>query len=327
MNYRRRKIVLALAASALPATISRAQQPQVRLVGFLSARSASDSEGLVAVFREALREAGYLEGKNLRIEYRWAEGRFERLDALASDLVARKVEVLATTGGNAAALAAKKATSTIPVVFGAGGDPVKLGLVASLSRPGGNVTGASQLTEALEAKRVELIRDLMPRATRIGVLINRRNPASAISIREVTAAAKVLERSVNFSSAGSATEIEAAFTAMATRRTQALIVTTDPFLDTQRDRVITLAARNRLPAVYGWREHAVAGGLASYGSAATESYRTVGRYVGRILGGARPGDLPIQASKISMVINLRTARSLGIAIPQGLLVRADEVIE
>ncbi|HEY5898974.1 MAG TPA: ABC transporter substrate-binding protein [Burkholderiales bacterium] len=296
-------------------------------IGFLSARTAASVDSLLPAFREGLRETGYVENRNVAIQYRWAEGRFEDLDGLAADLVALKVNVLVATGGNASAIAARKATGDIPIVFAAGGDPLKLGLVSSLSRPTGNVTGVSQLTEALEGKRLELLSVLLPAVRTYDVLMNRKNPTSETSLREISAAARVLKRSVNFSSAGTADEVDAVFAELARRGSKALLVTTDPFLDNRRAQVIALAARHSIPVMYGWREHALAGGLISYGTAAIDSYRQVGRYVGRILGGAKISELPVVSADPRMVINRKTAASLGLSVPRDLLLRADEVID
>lgn len=323
----RREFVVLTAATALLPSAALPQAARVPVVGFLSSRSRADTEALLAAFHQALREAGYVEGKSLRVEYRWADGRFDRLGGFAAEITARNVDVLVATGGNASALAAKNATRDIPVVFGAGGDPVKLGLVAALNRPGGNVTGITQLTEALEAKRLELLSELIPAASVIDALVNDRNPAAKISRRELDGASRVLGRQVRFTSAGTDEEIDAAFARLKRLGSRALIATTDPFLDSRSARVIALSARSSLPTMYGWREHALAGGLISYGTAAADSYRMVGVYVGRILAGAKPSDLPVQTTRVQMVVNRRTAKTLGLSLPQKLLVRADEVID
>jgi len=323
---RRRRFLVALSAGLFVARRSFAQQGVPR-IGFLSARTRSSVEQQLHAFHEGLRDAGYTDKKNVSVVYRWADGRFDLLPGLAEQLAAMPVAVLAATGGNASAVAAAKASRGIPVVFAAGGDPVKLGLVRNLSRPGGNVTGVSQITEALEAKRLELLCVLAPAARTVEVLLNRQNPGSQITIREVSAAAEVLKRGVNFVSAATEAEVEDAFAQFARRGSKAVLVATDPSIDNRRAQVIALAARHSIPAMYGWREHAAAGGLMSYGTAATDSYRQVGVYVGRVLSGTRPGDLPVMSLAARLVINRRTAAALGMAVPQELLLRADEILD
>lgn len=244
----------------------RAQQSALPVVGFLSSRSPGEAQYVLAAFHQGLKEVGYVEGYNVAIEYRWAEGKYDRLKGLAADLVARKVTLIAATGGTASAMAAKGATSTIPIVFTAGGDLVRAGLVASLNRPGGNVTGASQLATALEAKRLELLRELVPEASTIAVLVNYSNPRAMDIVKEIEDAARVLKRKVHFSSASTDEQIEAAFTALAQRGSKALLVVADPFLDGRRNRLIVLSARYSLPTVHAWREFPLAGGLMSYGT-------------------------------------------------------------
>jgi putative tryptophan/tyrosine transport system substrate-binding protein len=274
----------------------------------------------------ACHTGGYVEGESVAIEYRWAEGEYDRLPALAIDLVRRAVAVLVTTGGEPSALAAKSATSTIPIVFAVGGDPVRTGLVASLSRPGGNATGISLLTTETEAKRLGLLSELVPSAAVIGVLINPQG-AGAQS-QEVQEAARAIGRQVRIANAGNDRELEVAFSTLVQQRANALLVGADPFFDTRRDRIVALAAQFKLPAIYQFRDYAVAGGLMSYGISITDGYRQVGIYTGRVLKGTKPADLPIyQSIKFEAVINLKTAKTLGLEVPPTLLARADEVIE
>jgi putative ABC transport system substrate-binding protein len=313
------------AAAALPFS-ARAQQPATPVIGFLSSRSPDESKHLVNAFRAGLHTGGYVEGKSVAIEYRWAEGEYDRLPALAIDLVRRAVAVLVTTGGEPSALAAKSATSTIPIVFAVGGDPVRTGLVASLSRPGGNATGVSLLTTAPEAKRLGLLSELVPSAAVIGVLINPQG-AGAQS-QEVQEAARAIGRQVRIANAGNDRELEVAFSTLVQQRANALLVVADPFFDKRRDRIVALAAQFKLPAIYQFRDYAVAGGLMSYGISITDGYRQVGIYTGRVLKGTKPADLPIyQSIKFEAVVNLKTAKALGLSIPDSVLVRADDVIE
>jgi putative tryptophan/tyrosine transport system substrate-binding protein len=313
------------AAAALPFS-ARAQQPATPVIGFLSSRSPDESKHLVNAFRAGLHTGGYVEGESVAIEYRWAEGEYDRLPALAIDLVRRAVAVLVTTGGEPSALAAKSATSTIPIVFAVGGDPVRSGLVASLSRPGGNATGVSLLTTETEAKRLGLLSELVPSAAVIGVLINPQG-AGAQS-QEVQEAARAIGRQVRIANAGNDRELEVAFSTLVQQRANALLVGADPFFDTRRDRIVALAAQFKLPAIYQFRDYAVAGGLMSYGISITDGYRQVGIYTGRVLKGTKPADLPIyQSIKFEAVVNLKTAKALGLSIPDSVLVLADDVIE
>jgi len=326
-NVRRREFITLLggAAAALPLS-ARAQQPGTPVIGFLSSRSPDESKHLVNAFRAGLHTGGYVEGKSVAIEYRWAEGEYDRLPALAIDLVRRAVAVLVATGGEPSALAAKSATSTIPIVFAVGGDPVRTGLVASLSRPGGNATGVSLLTTETEAKRLGLLSELVPSAAVIGVLINPQG-AGAQS-QEVQEAARAIGRQVRIANAGNDRELEVAFSTLVQQRANALLVGADPFFDTRRDRIVALAAQFKLPAIYQFRDYAVAGGLMSYGISITDGYRQVGIYTGRVLKGTKPADLPIyQSIKFEAVVNLKTAKALGLSIPDSVLVLADDVIE
>jgi putative ABC transport system substrate-binding protein len=326
-NVRRREFITLLggAAAALPLS-ARAQQPGTPVIGFLSSRSPDESKHLVNAFRAGLHTGGYVEGESVAIEYRWAEGEYDRLPALAIDLVRRAVAVLVTTGGEPSALAAKSATSTIPIVFAVGGDPVRTGLVASLSRPGGNATGVSLLTTETEAKRLGLLSELVPSAAVIGVLINPQG-AGAQS-QEVQEAARAIGRQVRIANAGNDRELEVAFSTLVQQRANALLVGADPFFDTRRDRIVALAAQFKLPAIYQFRDYAVAGGLMSYGISIMDGYRQVGIYTGRVLKGTKPADLSIyQSIKFEAVINLKTAKTLGLEVPPTLLARTDEVIE
>jgi putative ABC transport system substrate-binding protein len=313
------------AAAAWPLA-ARAQQPAMPVVGFLSGRSPAESAGVVAAFRKGLLETGYAEPDNVIIDFRWAGARYDRLPALASELIHRPVEVIAALGGSAAA--AKAATTTIPIVFGTGQDPVETGLVASLNRPGGNVTGATFLSAALGAKRLGLLRELAPGAEVIALLVDPDKSVGQVQIRDVQEAARALGQSLVVLDGGSDEKIEAAFAALAPQRVGALLVGADPFFDTRRERLVALAAQHRVPAIYQFREYVLAGGLMSYGTSITDMYRLVGLYVGRILKGEKPANLPVmQVTKFEFVINLKTAKALGVKISDNLLSLADEVIE
>jgi len=306
---------------------ARAQQP-MPVIGYLSSRSLGDSAALVAAFRKGLGEAGFIEGQNVAIEYRWAEGQYDRLPAQAADLARQGVAVLVTTGGEPSALAAKAATSTIPIVFTAGGDPVKIGLVRSLNRPGGNATGVSVLTTAPESKRLGLLHELVPGARTAAVLIDPNYREAEAQERELREAAGTLGQPIHIAYAKNDAELEQAFQTLVRQGADALLVGADPFFDTRRDRIVAFAAERRMPAVYQFREYVLAGGLMSYGVSLPEGYHQVGLYAGQILKGAKPADLPIvQSIKFEFVINLKTAKSLGLEIPAMLLARADEVIE
>ncbi len=323
---RRKFITLISGATAWPLAV-RAQTPAMPVIGFISSRSPDDSTILVAAFRKGLSEAGFREGQNLAIEYRWADGKWDRLPALAADLVHRAVAVLVTTGGEPSALAAKAATSAIPIVFVIGNDPVKLGLVASLNRPGGNATGFSLLT-TMEDKRLSLLRELVPHAVVIGVLINPNFVGSEARVRALQDAARAMGQQIFIAYARDEDELELAYATLVQERSEALLVSVDPFFDTKRDQIVAFAAQHSLPALYPFREYAVGGGLISYGIDLTEGYRQAGLYAGQILKGAKPTDLPVvQSVKFETVINLKTAKMLGIDIPATLLARADEVIE
>jgi putative ABC transport system substrate-binding protein len=327
-HTRRRDLVLAAGAIvAVPLAVRAAQVP-LPVLGFLGSRSPEGSEGLLVAFRQGLKDSGYIEGQTLMIEYRWALGQYDRLPVLAAELVARKVAIIVATGGEPAALAAQAATSTIPIVFGIGGDPVRLGLVADLRRPGGNATGVSLLTSTLEAKRLELLRELAPKAAEIAVLVNPEFQQAKAQAQEIESAARTTGQKVLLLKASTDTELDAALARLGDRRAQALLVTSDPFFDTRLDRILMAVAQNRLPAIYQFRDHAVAGGLMSYGIDLTDAYRQFGLYAGRILKGANPAELPVmQSAKFELVINLKTAKMLRLDVPPSLLARANEVIE
>ena len=325
----RRELLAALggAVAAWPRA-ARAQQPALPVVGFIRTTSADDSLKLVEAFRRGLGEAGYVEGRNVLIEYRYAQGQIDRLPALAADLVTRRVAVLAATGGTVSARAAKAATSTIPVVFTTGDDPVKAGLVASLSRPGGNVTGVSVFTARLGAKRLALLHELIPAATTIAILLNPKNPDSEDEAKDVQEAARALGVEILVLYAGTENEIDAAFTKLVEQRTGALMLGADTFFTSQRARIATLSTYLRIPTADSVREFPEAGGFASYGASLAGVYRQAGVYVGRILKGDKPADLPVLLpTAFEFVINLQTAKVIGLTVPDTLLVAADEVIE
>jgi putative tryptophan/tyrosine transport system substrate-binding protein len=305
-----------------------AQQSTMPVVGFLSSRSADDSVRVVASFSDGLAEIGYVDGRNAAIEFRWAQGQFDRLPALAAELVRRSVTVLAAVGGHQTPRAAQAATNTIPIVFGIGEDPVKEGLVPNLNRPGANVTGATFFTALLGAKRLGLLRDLVPKAEVVGLLVNQNTSQGQGQIRDVQQAARDLGQRLVILNGGSDEDIDAAFAGLARQGVAALMVGADPFFDTRRDRLIALVTRHRVPAIYQFRDYALTGGLMSYGASITDLYRQVGVYVGRILKGEKPADLPVMLpTKFELVINLKTAKALGINISDNLLTLADEVIE
>jgi putative ABC transport system substrate-binding protein len=323
---RRSFITLLGSAAAWPLT-ARAQQPVVPVIGYLSARSPEDTTHLVAAFRQGLVENGYVEGQNVAIQYRWALGQVDRLPALAAELAGRSVAILVATGGDSAALAAKAATSTIPIVF-AMGDPVKAGLVASYNRPGGNATGINILTQTLDPKRLGLLHELVPQAATIGFLLNPDFPPAEEQSKDMQEAARAISLHIHVLRANTDREIEAAFETVAQDRIGALAVAASPFFDTRRDTLVALAARHAVPTMYHFREFAAAGGLMSYGIDPVDAYRQVGVYAGRILKGAKPADLPVlQPTKFEFVINLKTAKTLGLKIPARLLSFVDEVIE
>ena len=326
MMNRRAFITLLGGATVAWPLAARAQQP-LPMIGFLNGASPEKWEPFVNAFLQGLKETGYTESQNVIIEYRWADGQFDRLPAMAADLVGRNATVIAAFAPPAA-LAAKAATSTIPIVFVTGFDPVKGGLVASLNRPGGNVTGVHVFLIGLESKRLGLLRELVPQAALMGLLINPRSPDSEAQSKALQAAARAIGQQIMVVEAGSDGEFDAAFTALAERRVGALVVAADQFFTGRREQLLALTARYAMPAIYELREYAVAGGLMSYGTSLPEGYYQNGVYVGRILKGAKPADLPIvQSTKFELVINLKTAKSLGLDVPDKLLALADEVIE
>jgi putative tryptophan/tyrosine transport system substrate-binding protein len=329
-QLKRREFITLLggAAAAWPLA-ARAQQPAMPVIGFLQTVSPGPSARLVAAFRRGLSEAGYVEGQNVAIEFRWAEGRPDRLPELAADLVRRRVNVIATPGNMGAALAAKAATATIPIVFGVPDDPVKFGLVANLARPGGNATGFNFFTAELVAKRLGLLRELVPSAVRVAVLVNPADTANAeTTVRAVGAAARAIGLQIQIFNAGTSDEIDAAFAAIVRAPSDALFVGPGGFFNSRRVQLATLAARHAIPATYAVRDYAEAGGLMSYGTGLQDMFRQVGVYTGRVLKGEKPADMPVQQATIfELVINIRTAKALGLTIPSGVLAIADEVIE
>jgi ABC-type uncharacterized transport system substrate-binding protein len=315
------------AAVACP-LVARAQSPVITTIGYLSTRSPGEAKYVTDAFIRGLNESGYVEGRNLAIEYRWAELQYDRLPALASDLVRRQVSVIAAVGGAHSGLAAKATTSTIPIVFVSAGDPITFGLVPSLSRPAGNVTGISMLTVALAAKRLELLHELVPAPAVIALLVNPTSPYVEPETKDVMASASALGRQVKVLNATTAQEVDAAFAVFVQQRAGALLVSGDPFFDSMRDRLVELAARHSVPAIYQWREFTEIGGLISYGTSILDAYRQSGVYVAKILRGAKPADLPVlQPTLFETVLNLKTAKALGLTIPQSFLLRASEVIE
>jgi putative tryptophan/tyrosine transport system substrate-binding protein len=323
---RRRDLMLWLGSAITVSGALRAQQKAMPVIGLLGSLSAGWAAPFVAAFQEGLSETGYVEGHNLAIEYRWAEGRYDRLPALAADLVGRKVDVIAAFG-SPSARTAKSASAMIPIVF-ASADPVGEGLVASLARPGGNLTGFSIMAPDLEPKRLELLSELIPQAGVIVLLVNPNNPNTERMIRDVQEAAREKGVQLQILKASSESEIDATFTTLVQEHAGALIVGADPFFGSRREQLVALASRHAVPAIYFWHEFVVAGGLISYGPSLAGTWRQVGIYVGKILNGAKPADLPVeQPTKFELVINLRTVKALGLTVPQSILARADEVIE
>jgi putative ABC transport system substrate-binding protein len=323
----RRHFIATLGSAAAWPLAARAQQPAMPVIGYLGAGSSATSASTATIFRQILAAAGYVEGRNVAIEYRFAEGKYDRLPALAAELVRHQVAVIVAVP-TPAALAAKAATTTIPIVFIAAEDPVKVGLVANLARPGGNVTGGSVLFAELGPKQLGLLREIVPTAVRIGLLVNPSNVNAADVTKDLTAAGAAMGVQIELVQASNILEIDAAFASLVRKRADALVVGTDSFFFNRRLQLATLATRHAIPAVYNAREYAEAGGLMSYGTSLVEAFRQVGIYTGRILQGAKPADLPVvQSSKFEFVINLSTARAVGIDVSPTLLARADEVIE
>jgi putative ABC transport system substrate-binding protein len=327
-DMRRRDFLALLSGAAVAWPLAARAQQQMPVIGFLNSASPDAFSHLAHAFHEGLKEKGYVEGRNVAVEYRWAEGQFDRLPDLAAELVGRRVAVIVATGGEPSAMAAKRATQTIPIVFLIGEHPIEAGLVASFNRPGGNVTGLTLFAYATAGKRTELIHELIPGGAAIAFLINPRSPTITQNERQsVETTADALGRKIQHLYASSESEIEAAFATMP-RGVAALQVSGDAFFTNRRNQIIALAARHAIPTIYGWREYVAAGGLMTYGASLAEGYRQTGAYTARVLRGDRPADLPVlQAAKFELVINLKTAKSLGLEVPPTLLARADEVIE
>ncbi len=329
MRMRRRDLILGLGGSiALPLAV-RAQKKAMPTIGYMSGGSAAFyAAGILPAFREGLREAGYVEGENVTIDYRWAEGHYDRLPAFAAEFVRRSVDLIAATGGIAALRAAKAATATIPIVFTSGSDPVAEGLVASLARPGGNLTGISFLTTQLYPKRLQLVSEAVPQAQSVAMLTNANGPNTGDNLQEAAAAAETLGKKFIPLRVATDGDFEPAFASLEKQKIGMLVVQTDPFIDVRVDQLVALAARYRIPAVYGFRQFPLAGGLMSYGVSIAGVYHQAGQYAGKILAGAKPAELPVQQpTRFELVINLKTAKSLGLTVPQSLFARADEVIE
>jgi putative tryptophan/tyrosine transport system substrate-binding protein len=325
---RRREFITLLggAAAAWPLA-ARAQQGAMPVVGFLHPASPVPFASFVAAFRDGLSEMGYVEGRNVAIEFRWAEGQNDQLPALAADLVRRQVDVI-VAAGPAPAIAAKTAATKIPIVFSGGGDPVALGLVASLNRPGGNATGVNMFTSQLGPKRLGLLRELVPTAALIAVLLNPKGTSIEDQLKDVHEAARTVDQQIQILHASGEWELDTAFATLPSLRAGALLVGSDPYFNNQRDQIIELAARYAIPAIYEWREFAMAGGLMSYGTSITDTYRQVGVYAGRVLKGEKPADIPVmQPTKFEFVINLKTAKTLGLSVPNSMQLLADELIE
>ena len=328
-GMRRREFITLLGGAAATWPLAaRAQQSALPVVGFLSSRSPGESSEVVAAFRRGLRDSGFIEGQNLLIAFRWADGRYDRLPALAAELVQLRVAAMFAAGGPPAAFAAKAATQATPVVFSAVNDPVRLGLVASLNRPGGNLTGTNSFTVELAAKGIQLLKELVPATTLVAYLVNPSNPSVENYVKEAATAASALGIAVRVLNASTEPELDDAFASLAKLGAGGLVVPGEPFFDSQRDKIVALAAGHAIAAVYTFREYAVAGGLMSYGPSLPDAYRQGGTYVGRILKGEKPADLPVmQPSKFELVLNLKTAKALGLEVPWQIQQLADEVIE
>ena len=325
---RRREFIAYIGGAAAWPLAARAQQPGMPVVGFLNPGLPEPSSFLVVAFREGLEKEGYVEGQNVTVEYRWASGHYNELQTLASDLVRRHAVAIAATGGSISAQAAKAATATIPIVFNVGEDPIKLGLVASFNRPGDNITGVNTLSPALESKRLGLLRELVPQAAIVAVLLNPSNPDADLQRRDIQAAASAIGQDLRTFDVGNESDIETAFAALVRQRADALLVGSDVFLTNRREQIVALAARYAVSTIYSFRSFAESGGLMSYSTNLVEVYRQVGFYVGRILKGEKPANLPIvQPTKFELVINLKTAKAMNVKISDNLLSLADEVIE
>ena len=325
---RRREFITLLGGAATWPLAARAQQPAMPVVGFINAGTPDGAARYAAAFRNALNEAGYVEGQNVTVEYHWLEGRYDRLPALIADLVRRRVAVIATPGDTQASLSAKAATATIPIVFGVGEDPVRLGLVANLARPGGNATGINFFPQEVMAKRLGLLHDLVPKAARIAVLVNPTTATAEATLRDIPEAARAIGLQIQLLNASTSREIETAFAAIVRDRADALFLAADAFFASRRGQFVTLAARDRMPTSCGNRDMVEAGLLMSYGTKVADMFRQVGIYTGSILKGGKPAELPVlQSTKFEFVINLQTARALGVEVPNSIQLLADEVIE
>jgi putative tryptophan/tyrosine transport system substrate-binding protein len=328
IHIRRRELIAAFGGAAAWPLRARAQQPAMPVIGFLGSRSPEDSATLVAGFHEGLAETGFVENRNVTIEFRWAEGHYDRLPVLSADLVSRQVAVIAAPGGIVAGLAAKAATAKIPIIFLTGADPVQFGLVSSFSRPEGNITGVAILTNTLAPKQLELLHEVVPTSTLVAFLVNPKNPITESDTRDVRSAANTTRQQILVLDASNDSDLDDAFTALVQQHAEALLVQSDPFFNSRPDKIVALAARHAIPAIYQWRDFPAAGGLMSYGTILADAYRQVGIYAGKILKGAKPTDLPVQQSvKVQLIINLKTAKALGITVPLPLSGRADELIE
>lgn len=325
---RRRELITLIGGAAVWPLAARAQRPATPTIGFLNSASPNLFASRVSAFHQGLKEIGYIEGQNVAIDYRWAEGQYDRLPGLAADLVRRQVSVIAATGGIPSALAAKASTATIPIVFVAGSDPVKFGVVTNLNRPGGNITGLTAFTSELVPKRLQLIHEMVPTATIIALLVNPTNPIAEAVTSEVQVAASALGLQLHVLQASAEGDLNSVFATLVQLRATALAIVTDTYFDSASERLATLTVRNAVPAIYQTREFTAAGGLMSHGGSLIDAYRRAGVYTGRILKGERPGDLPVQQStKVELFINLKTAKMLNLAVPSTLLASADEVIE
>jgi putative tryptophan/tyrosine transport system substrate-binding protein len=326
-RLRRREFALLLGGSLMVPRAVSAQQKAMPVIGVLNTGSPESAEPFMAAFRQGLSEAGYVEGQNFAIEYRYAEGHYDRLPALAADLVGRKVDLI-MAGTPPSALAAKSATSTIPIVFRGGADPVRDGLVASLARPGGNLTGVSMLSDELPAKRLELLSELVPRAGVIALLVNPNDANAERVIQNVQQGARAKGVQLSILKASTESEIDTAFASLVQLQAGALLVAADPFLTSRREQLVALASRHAVPSIYAWREFAASGGLITYGPSLTSAFRLCGTYAGKVLKGAKPADLPVQQpTTFELVVNLKTAKALGLTVPHSMLMLADEVIE